>query len=187
MSLKERDSVRVPGCFFFFLKQQRNDWRIPEQWQVWYNNKSERAAEEDRGMTSGGRCWTGKKQTEAGRKILIHVHFPLCGSIFPLHLFSRRHWDNPIPTVYLKISSHFPAWGRSAIPSFAAAAADDMWFFTQLIKLLSASWQRSESIDMLKTEAVLCVSFQNFCSRAALEAQGSCLNNKYSEGYPGQR
>ncbi|KAG7226990.1 hypothetical protein INR49_022336, partial [Caranx melampygus] len=27
----------------------------------------------------------------------------------------------------------------------------------------------------------------NFCSRAALEAQGSCLNNKYSEGYPGQR
>uniref|UniRef100_A0A6Q2XUT3 Serine hydroxymethyltransferase n=1 Tax=Esox lucius TaxID=8010 RepID=A0A6Q2XUT3_ESOLU len=27
----------------------------------------------------------------------------------------------------------------------------------------------------------------NFCSRAALEAQGSCLNNKYSEGYPGRR
>lgn len=29
--------------------------------------------------------------------------------------------------------------------------------------------------------------FQNFCSRAALEAMGSCLNNKYSEGYPGAR
>ncbi|NWI20990.1 GLYM protein, partial [Crypturellus soui] len=28
---------------------------------------------------------------------------------------------------------------------------------------------------------------QNFCSRAALEALGSCLNNKYSEGYPGRR
>ncbi|TRY65457.1 hypothetical protein DNTS_030050 [Danionella cerebrum] len=28
---------------------------------------------------------------------------------------------------------------------------------------------------------------QNFCSRAALEALGSCLNNKYSEGYPGKR
>ncbi|XP_039559156.1 serine hydroxymethyltransferase, mitochondrial [Passer montanus] len=27
----------------------------------------------------------------------------------------------------------------------------------------------------------------NFCSRAALEALGSCLNNKYSEGYPGKR
>lgn len=29
--------------------------------------------------------------------------------------------------------------------------------------------------------------FQNFCSRAGLEALGSCLNNKYSEGYPNQR
>uniref|UniRef100_A0A3Q2C8F6 Serine hydroxymethyltransferase n=3 Tax=Cyprinodon variegatus TaxID=28743 RepID=A0A3Q2C8F6_CYPVA len=31
------------------------------------------------------------------------------------------------------------------------------------------------------------IASENFCSRAALEAQGSCLNNKYSEGYPGQR
>ena len=31
------------------------------------------------------------------------------------------------------------------------------------------------------------MALQNFCSRAALEALGSCLNNKYSEGYPGQR
>uniref|UniRef100_A0A7N8WNX4 Serine hydroxymethyltransferase-like domain-containing protein n=1 Tax=Mastacembelus armatus TaxID=205130 RepID=A0A7N8WNX4_9TELE len=29
-----------------------------------------------------------------------------------------------------------------------------------------------------------CLSCQNFCSCAALRAQGSCLNNKYSEGYP---
>jgi hypothetical protein len=29
--------------------------------------------------------------------------------------------------------------------------------------------------------------FQNFASRAVLDALGSCLNNKYSEGYPGQR
>lgn len=31
------------------------------------------------------------------------------------------------------------------------------------------------------------IASENFCSRAALEALGSCLNNKYSEGYPGQR
>ncbi|MCI4375288.1 hypothetical protein PGIGA_G00107710 [Pangasianodon gigas] len=31
------------------------------------------------------------------------------------------------------------------------------------------------------------IASENFCSRAALEAQGSCLNNKYSEGYPGKR
>ncbi|CAN9515782.1 unnamed protein product [Ophioblennius macclurei] len=30
------------------------------------------------------------------------------------------------------------------------------------------------------------IASENFCSRAALEAQGSCLNNKYSK-YPGQR
>ncbi|XP_025903056.1 serine hydroxymethyltransferase, mitochondrial [Nothoprocta perdicaria] len=31
------------------------------------------------------------------------------------------------------------------------------------------------------------IASENFCSRAALEALGSCLNNKYSEGYPGRR
>ena len=29
--------------------------------------------------------------------------------------------------------------------------------------------------------------FQNFTSRAVMECLGSCLTNKYSEGYPGQR
>ena len=28
---------------------------------------------------------------------------------------------------------------------------------------------------------------QNFTSRAVMEAVGSCLTNKYAEGYPGQR
>lgn len=31
------------------------------------------------------------------------------------------------------------------------------------------------------------IASENFASRAVLEALGSCLNNKYSEGYPGQR
>jgi len=31
------------------------------------------------------------------------------------------------------------------------------------------------------------IASENFCSRAALQALGSCLNNKYSEGYPGMR
>ncbi|EDM04663.1 rCG33797, partial [Rattus norvegicus] len=30
------------------------------------------------------------------------------------------------------------------------------------------------------------IASENFASRAVLEALGSCLNNKYSEGYPGQ-
>uniref|UniRef100_A0A3Q0SCN0 Serine hydroxymethyltransferase 2 (mitochondrial) n=1 Tax=Amphilophus citrinellus TaxID=61819 RepID=A0A3Q0SCN0_AMPCI len=51
-----------------------------------------------------------------------------------------------------------------------------------------------EMWDLLQKEkdrqlcVCLCVfSSQNFCSQAALEALGSCLNNKYSEGYPGRR
>ena len=31
------------------------------------------------------------------------------------------------------------------------------------------------------------MSTQNFCSRAVQECLGSCLTNKYSEGYPGSR
>ncbi|XP_074063758.1 serine hydroxymethyltransferase, cytosolic [Macrotis lagotis] len=31
------------------------------------------------------------------------------------------------------------------------------------------------------------IASENFASRAVLEALGSCLNNKYSEGFPGQR
>jgi len=31
------------------------------------------------------------------------------------------------------------------------------------------------------------IASENFTSRAVLEAIGSCMNNKYSEGYPGQR
>ncbi|KAL0604588.1 Serine hydroxymethyltransferase, cytosolic [Plecturocebus cupreus] len=31
------------------------------------------------------------------------------------------------------------------------------------------------------------ITSENFTSRAVLEALGSCLNNKYSEGYLGQR
>lgn len=31
------------------------------------------------------------------------------------------------------------------------------------------------------------IASENFCTRSGLEALGSCLNNKYSEGYPGQR
>ncbi|KAG7261637.1 hypothetical protein CRUP_003304, partial [Coryphaenoides rupestris] len=50
-----------------------------------------------------------------------------------------------------------------------------------------------EMWDLLKSEkdrqcrGLELIASENFCSRAALEALGSCLNNKYSEGYPGRR
>eukprot|EP00112_Aurelia_sp_Birch-Aquarium-sp1_P006317 Seg1699.8 transcript_id=Seg1699.8/GoldUCD/mRNA.D3Y31 product="Serine hydroxymethyltransferase mitochondrial" protein_id=Seg1699.8/GoldUCD/D3Y31 len=36
-------------------------------------------------------------------------------------------------------------------------------------------------------EGLELIASENFCSRAALETLGTCLNNKYSEGYPGAR
>ncbi|KAM4795790.1 serine hydroxymethyltransferase, mitochondrial [Rhinophrynus dorsalis] len=55
-------------------------------------------------------------------------------------------------------------------------AADDpeMWNLVQKEKD-----RQCRGLEMIASE--------NFCSRAALEALGSCLNNKYSEGYPGKR
>lgn len=38
-----------------------------------------------------------------------------------------------------------------------------------------------------QVEGLELIASENFCSRAAIEAMGSCLNNKYSEGYPGAR
>uniref|UniRef100_A0A3B4G9N3 Serine hydroxymethyltransferase n=1 Tax=Pundamilia nyererei TaxID=303518 RepID=A0A3B4G9N3_9CICH len=61
------------------------------------------------------------------------------------------------------------------------------------LSLSAATYFNLLSLSHLSTRAInlsvrLCVfSLQNFCSRAALEALGSCLNNKYSEGYPGKR
>ncbi|XP_016324180.1 serine hydroxymethyltransferase, cytosolic-like isoform X1 [Sinocyclocheilus anshuiensis] len=40
---------------------------------------------------------------------------------------------------------------------------------------------------MRQTYGLELIASENFTSRAVLEALGSCMNNKYSEGYPGQR
>nr|AAH66496.1 Shmt1 protein [Danio rerio] len=50
-----------------------------------------------------------------------------------------------------------------------------------------------EVFDIIKKEkkrqtyGLELIASENFTSRAVLEALGSCMNNKYSEGYPGQR
>jgi len=42
-------------------------------------------------------------------------------------------------------------------------------------------------VFMLIPLVVIICNYQNFTSRAVLEALGSCLVNKYAEGYPGAR
>ena len=50
----------------------------------------------------------------------------------------------------------------------------------EILSLMKAEKQRQrQGIELIASE--------NFTSRAVLEALGSCLHNKYSEGYPGNR
>ena len=48
-------------------------------------------------------------------------------------------------------------------------------------------WELIQKEKIRQKSGIELIASENFCSRAALMAQGSCLSNKYSEGYPGQR
>ena len=44
-----------------------------------------------------------------------------------------------------------------------------------------------EEEEKRQRENIELIASENFTSRAVMEAQGSCLTNKYAEGYPGKR
>ena len=45
--------------------------------------------------------------------------------------------------------------------------------------ILAEEKRQEDKIELIASE--------NFVSKAVMEAQGSCLTNKYAEGYPGKR
>ena len=50
----------------------------------------------------------------------------------------------------------------------------------QIAAIIAAEMHRQQNgLEMIASE--------NYTSRAVMEAQGSCLTNKYAEGYPGKR
>ncbi|MDP7320377.1 MAG: serine hydroxymethyltransferase, partial [Bacteriovoracaceae bacterium] len=49
-----------------------------------------------------------------------------------------------------------------------------------IFKLIKQEQQRQE-------EGLELIASENYCSKAVMEAQGSCLTNKYAEGYPKKR
>ncbi|KAK4296748.1 hypothetical protein Pmani_017097 [Petrolisthes manimaculis] len=67
-------------------------------------------------------------------------------------------------------------WSSSGLTGVEVMAEDDpeMWKLLQEEK-----YRQKRGLELIASE--------NFCTRSGLEALGSCLNNKYSEGYPGQR
>uniref|UniRef100_A0A8C1Z7E9 glycine hydroxymethyltransferase n=1 Tax=Cyprinus carpio TaxID=7962 RepID=A0A8C1Z7E9_CYPCA len=98
-------------------------------------------------------------------------------------IFILRRWSLPM-------CRRVPAAARIRSQHSAAAVADDERSWTGQESL---SQDDPEMWDLLQKEkdrqsrGLELIASENFCSRAALEAQGSCLNNKYSEGYPGKR
>jgi len=48
-------------------------------------------------------------------------------------------------------------------------------------------WQLIQKEKDRQIRGLELIASENFCSRAGLTALGSCLNNKYAEGYPGAR
>ena len=64
---------------------------------------------------------------------------------------------------------------RGRLQRFTLAAVDP-----QIADAIRKERRRQfENIELIASE--------NFTSRAVMEAQGSCLTNKYAEGYPGRR
>jgi len=50
----------------------------------------------------------------------------------------------------------------------------------EILKLINLEKSRQE-------EGLELIASENYCSQAVMQAQGSCLTNKYAEGYPGKR
>ncbi|MBA3273816.1 MAG: serine hydroxymethyltransferase, partial [Chthoniobacterales bacterium] len=48
-------------------------------------------------------------------------------------------------------------------------------------------WDVVQAEEKRQRENIELIASENFTSRAVMEAQGSCLTNKYAEGYPGKR
>lgn len=70
---------------------------------------------------------------------------------------------------------------------------NETWESHNKMMLQPLSCNDPEVFDIIKKEkkrqtyGLELIASENFTSRAVLEALGSCMNNKYSEGYPGQR
>ncbi len=88
----------------------------------------------------------------------------------------KRSIEKALPAVMRFINEHpMPATLDAQSDTSALAAADP-----EIFSAIEKEHRRQfEHIELIASE--------NFTSRAIMEAQGSCLTNKYAEGYPGRR
>lgn len=91
-----------------------------------------------------------------------------------VYLECKRTIMSALPSV-LKIINQ-PTMSSTTEANLSALAATD----PEIASAISKEYDRQfEHIELIASE--------NFTSRAVMEAQGSCLTNKYAEGYPGRR
>ncbi|MFG3495278.1 serine hydroxymethyltransferase [Streptomyces sp. NPDC047928] len=83
--------------------------------------------------------------------------------------------STPSSTPHSSRSAHVPHTPSGATPHPALAAADP-----ELAELVAAE-------ERLQAETLRLIPSENYVSRAVLEASGTVLQNKYSEGYAGRR
>src|SRR5438552_18227032 len=76
-------------------------------------------------------------------------------------------------------SSRSPSWKRRS-GRIDAVAVQEAPRDTELFAILDRELERQNTTLQL-------IASENFASRQVLEATGSVLTNKYSEGYPGKR
>jgi len=78
---------------------------------------------------------------------------------------------------------------RLVRPSIAKGTSCSLWTNGQetLAEDDPEMWDLVREEKRRQKSGLELIASENFCSRAALSVLGSCLNNKYSEGYPGQR
>jgi glycine hydroxymethyltransferase len=86
--------------------------------------------------------------------------------------YQGESFSKPLPPMESKITAPTPSLNS---PKPTLAEADPAIFAS-----IKAEYERQhDNIELIASE--------NFTSRAVMEAQGSCLTNKYAEGYPGKR
>ncbi len=89
----------------------------------------------------------------------------------------KRTIQNALPSVLEHIlSSNMTTTTPESLSSLAALSAVDPEIADAIVR---ERHRQFEHIELIASE--------NFTSAAVMEAQGSCLTNKYAEGYPGKR
>eukprot|EP00794_Sanderia_malayensis_P002993 gene2993-3451_t len=87
---------------------------------------------------------------------------------------------------YTVLSSNVSSF--TVAKTLAATCSRSMWTGTETLENDDPEMHNLIKLEKKRQkEGLELIASENFCSRAALEAMGTCLNNKYSEGYPGAR